>query len=100
MCDCQNNIVLKLPNGNIVWDQQTRFLDNREIGVEFIWEVIYGMTQFVKAHKKKNIKDLHIELCHSSEEITHATTKSMGIKATSTFKACEDCALGKAKKAE
>ena len=30
--------------------------------------------------------------------ITHATAEAVGIKATNTFKPCEDCTLGNAKK--
>ena len=44
---------------------------------------------------KKNINDLHVELRQPSETITHATANSLNIQVTSTFKWCEDCALGK-----
>ena len=42
--------------------------------------------------------DLHVELDHMPETITHATAKSMGIQVTCIFKPCEDHALGKSKK--
>ena len=44
---------------------------------------------------KTNIIDLHAELGHSSEVIIHATTKSMDIEVTDSFKQCEDCTLRK-----
>ena len=55
------------------------------------------MMKLVTATCKKNINDLHAELYHPSESITHATTKAMGILVTSVFKPCEDCIWGKAK---
>ena len=55
-------------------------------------------SQFFTAQHKKSINDLHVELGHLSKVITHAATKAMGIQITGTFKPCEDCTLGKAKK--
>ena len=46
---------------------------------------------------QENINELHVELSHPSESITHATIKAMNIQVTGTFKPCEVCALGKAK---
>ena len=52
-------------------------------------------TQSATALHKKNINDLHVEVGHPSQSITHATAKVMGIQVTSTFKPCEDFTLGK-----
>ena len=53
----------------------------------------------MKFQTKKDINKLHVELEHTLEAITRATGKAMNLKLTSTIKTCEDCALGKAKKA-
>ena len=45
---------------------------------------------------KRNINNLHIDLGHLSETITHITIKAFSIQVTGMFKPCEDCALGKA----
>ena len=46
----------------------------------------------------KNINDLNVELTHPSESIICAITKALSIQITGSFKPCEDCTLGKAKK--
>ena len=48
---------------------------------------------------KKDINDLHAKMDHPSEFIAHTTGRAMGIHLTGMFKTCEDCALGKAKRA-
>ena len=55
------------------------------------------MAVLATALPKKNINDLHIELGHPSETITHDTAKALGIQVIVIFKPCKDCALGKAK---
>ena len=49
------------------------------------------------ALSKKNTNDLHVELGHPTEIITCSTAKVLSIQVNSTFKPCEDYALGKAK---
>ena len=66
-------------------------------GVDFLWEANNKRAVSATALPKGNINDLHVELGHPSETITHATAKALGIQVTSTFKPCEDFALGKAK---
>ena len=51
-----------------------------------------------KKLKKKEV-NVHTELEHSSEVITQATGKAMGLQLIGMFKHCKACALGKAKKA-
>ena len=45
---------------------------------------------------KKDIDVLHTEQGHSSEEITKATGKAMGLQVMGTLNPCKDCALIKA----
>ena len=47
----------------------------------------------------KDINESFTELEYFLEEITEAMGKNMGLQLTNMFKTCEDCALGKAKKA-
>ena len=54
-------------------------------------------TQTATTLCKKNINNLHVELRHPSETITHATAKALSIKVINTFQLCEDCVLGKSK---
>ena len=42
---------------------------------------------------------LHVELGHTLEAIIWATRKATDVNLTGIFKACEDCILGKARKA-
>ena len=88
-------IVLKFPQGNIVLNLQVKAHNSWVAGVEFLQEASKEMTEFTTALKKKNMNDLHIEFGIPLEEITHYTTKSMGIQVTSTFIPCEHCVLGK-----
>ena len=93
----QNNIVVKSSKGDIILDIWIKTHDGWVAGVNFLCETDEERVQSTTASCKKNINDLHIELGHPSKSVTCTTTKDMGIQVTSTFKLCEDCALGKAK---
>ena len=93
-----NNIMVKSSDGNIVLDCQMKTHDSWVTQVEFLQGTSQERAQSATALYKKNINDLHAELGHTSKTITHATAKAMDIQLTSTFKSCEDCTLGKAKK--
>ena len=47
--------------------------------------------------KKKDVNDLHSEFMHPLEKITKVMGKVIGFMVTGTFKAYEDCVLGRAK---
>ena len=81
--------------GNIILDCQIKTRDGWVAGVDFLWDSNNERAVSAAALPKRNINDLHIELGHPSQTITHITTKALGIQVTSTL--CEDCALGKAK---
>ena len=68
------------------------------MGVEFPHETGQKKAQSAIALCKKNINNLHVELGYSSKVISHFTAETIGIQVTGTFKPCEDCTLGKAKK--
>ena len=63
--------------------------------VKLLQEKHQGKAQVATVLPKKNAYELHTKLGHPSEEITHATVKSIGILVTCTFKQCEDCTLRK-----
>ena len=94
----QNNIVVEFSEGNIILDFCINSHDGQVVRIEFIYETSQEKAQSTNANKKKNINNSHVQLCQSSEVITHATTKSMGIQVTSKFKPWEGCVLGKAQK--
>ena len=96
--DHKNNIGVESSNGNIMLDCCIKAQNGSAAGVKFLCETSQVMAQSTTAHKQKNINDLHIEFGHPSEVIIHATVKSMGIQVTGTYKQCDDCTLGKAKK--
>ena len=95
--DHQNNIVVSTTFGNNVLDCQIKTPNGWVTRVKVLQETNNERSQSGSAPLKKNINDLHIELGHPSDIITHANAKALGIQVTSTFKPCEDCALGKAK---
>ena len=95
--DHQNNIVVKSIKGNIILDCQIKTWDDCIARIEFLQETVEEWAQSGTVSCKKNINDLHIEIGHPSESISHAITKDMGIQVMGTFKLCEDCALGMAK---
>ena len=84
-------------DGNIILDCQIKTYDGWVTRVKFIWEISDDRAQSATAPCKKNINNLHVELCHPSISIIPATTKAMGIQVIGNFKQHEDCALGKAK---
>ena len=67
-------------------------------GIEFLCKTSQERAQSTTAHNKKNINNLHVELGQPLEVITNATTKSMGIQLTISFKLCEGCAVERATK--
>ena len=78
--DNMKNIVLDTSDDWIVLDQRIKTKDGWVAGVGFI-------------------NELNMELGHTLKAITRATENARNLKLTGVFKACEDCALGKAKKA-
>ena len=93
----QNNIVVKSMDGNIIPYWQIKTCDHCISRVEFLQETSDERAQSAIASLKKNINNLHIELGHSSESITHTITKALSIKVAGIFMPCEDCTLGIAK---
>ena len=104
--DNMKNIVLDTSDDWIVLDQRIKTKDGWVAGVGFIHEVFCEKAHVInengapmKFQKKNYINELHMELGHTLKAITRATENAMNLKLTGVFKACEDCALGKAKKA-
>ena len=94
--DHGNIIVFKSSKGNVILDGQIKTHDGWVSGFKVLLEKAEERAQSATAFSKKNINDLHIKLIHPSKSITHATAKAISIQVTSTFKLCENCALGKA----
>ena len=69
-----------------------------QVTLEFLQEKCQERVQLATAIPKKNVNNLHAELGHPFEVITHATAKSMDIHVTGTFKPYKGCVLGKVKK--
>ena len=92
-----NNIVINTPSGNIVSDHQIKTRDGWVTRVNFLQASINEKAVSARALPTRDINDLHIELVHPSEAIMRSTARHLSIQVTSTFKPCEDCALGKAK---
>ena len=68
--------------------------------IKFLCESSQERAQSAIVLHKKNVNDLHVELGHPSETITHATAIAVSFQVTSTFKPSEHCTLEKAKKSE
>ena len=85
------------PIGDIVLDRQVKTRDSWVAGVNFLRNAINEKVVTATALIKQDINDLHAELGHPSEAITRSTAKSFEIQVSSSFKPCEDCALGKVK---
>ena len=85
------------PIRDIILDCRIKTRDGWIAGVNFLRKTMDKKAVTATAHIKRDINDLHAELGHPSEAITRSTTKNFGIQVTSTFKLCEDSALGKAK---
>ena len=96
--DHKNKIVVHTSEGNLILDCCIKTHDCWIAGVEFLQETGQEMVQLTNALPPKNVNSIHAKLGHSSKVIVHTTAKSMGIQVTGTFKPCEDCAWGKAKK--
>ena len=82
---------------DIILDCQIKNRDGWVTGVDFSHKVNDERAVSATALTKRNVNGLHVELSHPSETIMQATTKTLGIKVTGTFKPCEDCTLGKVK---
>ena len=52
---------------------------------------------FVAAKVTRDINEYRRQLGHPNEQITRTTAKVFGIKLTSKFQKCEDCAIAKAR---
>ena len=72
-----NNIMVSYTSGDIILDPQIKTCDGWVARVNFLQETHDKMAQSAIAQCKKNIKNLHVELRHFSESITHATTKAL-----------------------
>ena len=96
--DHKNNIVVHSSESNIILHCHIKTHDGCIAGVKFLQGIGHKRVQLANALTMKNMHDLHVDSSHPSEVITHATTKSLGIKVTGTFNPCEDCTQGKAKK--
>ena len=110
--DGTNNIVLRYPDGDtIVFDRRIKTRDGWVAGVEVI--PLTDETAKLGEEKSKkvaaagstkmqsiDVNVLHEMLGHPCEATTRATGKLMNKKVTGTFKPCENCLLGKAKRAK
>ena len=91
------SLMCELLQGNgIILDRWIKSPNGWVAGVDFLQDSNNERAVSATVLPKKNINDLHVELGHPSETITCITTKAFGIQVTSTFKTCEDCAMGKA----
>ena len=110
-CDANNNIRLDYPDGShIVFDRRIKTKDGWVAGVDIV-PLVTEMaklsedkkTKAAKAAKSKvksiDVNELHQALTHPSERVTRTTGKALNMKVTGTFKPCEDCLIGKAKRA-
>ena len=77
--DHGSNIMVKYTDGNIILDCQIKNHDGWVARLEFVWKINDERAQSAMAPHKKNMNNLHVELSHPSESITHATTKALGI---------------------
>ena len=92
--------MIQSTGGDIILDYQIKTHDWCIARVEFLQETLPKRAHLAKLlMQKKDINVLYAELVHPSDIITHATSKTMGLHLTITFNTCEDCALGKAKRA-
>ena len=89
--------MINTPNGNIILGCQIKTCNSWVAGVNFLSQANDERAVLAMALPKKNINDLHIESGHPCEAITHSNAKASSILVTSTFKPCEDGALGKPK---
>ena len=66
--DHHSNIMVKSSDDNVILDHQIKTETSQE------------RAQSATAPHKKNMNDLHVELSHPSQTISHATTKTIGFK--------------------
>ena len=95
--DHWNNIVVNTPTGEIIIDCRIKTQNSFVAGVDFLHKANNERAVSATALPKRNINNLHIELGHPSETITHATTKALDIQVIGIFQPWKDCALGEAK---
>ena len=97
--DCKNNFVPQCTGGNIILDHCIKTHNGWVDGVMFLWETSPQKAQWAKSSIQKCTNNLHSELGHQSEVITHDTGIAMGLHLTGTFKPCKDCILWEQKRA-
>ena len=83
--DPGNNIMIQSSNGNIILDYQGKTHDGWVARVEFLQETGHIKGQLAKLLIRNDINDLHIELSHPSEVITHASNGSSPYKYVQTL---------------
>ena len=83
--DHQNDIMVSTTCGDIILVCQIKTHDGWVARVKFLHETNNKRVQSAMSTHEKNINNLHIELGHPSETITHASTKALGIKVTGTL---------------
>ena len=91
--------MLQASKGYIVVGCCIKTCDGWVAGVEFLQETGHERAQSDMSYTKNNTYILHAKHGHPLEAITHATGMATGIHHICIFKPCEDCALGKAKRA-
>eukprot|EP00984_Skeletonema_dohrnii_P022875 scaffold11976_cov67-Skeletonema_dohrnii-CCMP3373.AAC.1 len=99
--DVNNNIMLTYSNGqDIIFDRRLKTKDGWVAGVDVSTNQRdeTAKSETVKKAKTKDVNELHCELGHPGEAATRATGKARGLKVTGSFKPCEGCFVGKAKK--
>ena len=74
--DHQNNIMVNILISDIILDPQTKTCNGWVTAVDFLWDYNHERAVSATALPKKNINDLHIELGHPAETITHSTAKA------------------------
>ena len=70
-------------DGNIVLDCWVNTPES-----SFFKKPVMKRAQSATAPSEKNINNLEVELGHSFESITHATTEALGNQVTGTFMSC------------
>ena len=97
-----NNIILIYPDKSVVeFDKRLKTQNGWVAGVDvlpFRKSGEMAKVKSVKRVKTKNVNTLHQELGHPSEATTRAMGKARNLKVMGSFKPCESCFVGKAKK--
>lgn len=96
--DEKNNILLNYPDGSTIsFDRRLKTKDGWVGGVDIVPIAESGKAENIKA-KSIHVNDLHEQLSHPDEATTRQTGRAMGLNVTGSFKPCEACLVGKAKK--